>query len=44
MQDTLQHILNISPDIRYVAIYYGGKLVSATRPDLTNASSSESDK
>jgi hypothetical protein len=44
MQGTLQRILNLSIAIRYVAIYYGGKLASATRPDLANASSSESDK
>jgi hypothetical protein len=44
MQDILQRILTISSSIRYVAIYYGGALVSAARPDLANASSSESDK
>lgn len=44
MQATIQRILSISPDVRYVAIYRNGVLASASRPDLANASSSESDK
>jgi hypothetical protein len=44
MQDTIQRILGISPAVRYVAIYHGGVLASAARPDLAGASSSESDK
>lgn len=44
MQDTIQRILNLSSDVRYVAIYRQGVLASASRPDLTSPSSSESDK
>ena len=44
MQDTIQRVLGVSPAVRYVAIYYGGELASAARPDLAGASSSESDK
>lgn len=44
MQATIQRILALSDAVRYVAIYYGGKLASASRPDLVNASASESDK
>jgi hypothetical protein len=35
---------SVSKDIRYVAIYRDGKLSSAARPDLMNASAGESDK
>lgn len=44
MQAIIEKILSLSPAIRYVAIYHGDDLVSAQRPDLPNASSSESDK
>ena len=44
MQDTIQQILGLSPEIRYVAIYRQGILASASRPDLASPSSSESDK
>ncbi len=44
MQGTIQRVLAISPAVRYVAIYHGGELASAARPDLAGASSSESDK
>ena len=44
MQATIQRILSLSPEVRYVAIYYQGILASASRPDLTSPSSSESDK
>ena len=37
-------IFEISPDVRYVATYLGGKLEYSQRPDLVGASSSESDK
>ena len=41
---TAQRILALSPTVRYVAIYHRGTLTTAARPDLSNASSSESDK
>jgi len=44
MQATIQRILKLSSDVRYVAIYRQGILGSASRPDLTSPSSSESDK
>ncbi len=44
MQRIIQRILDLSPVVRYVAIYRDGRLESDTRPDLSNASSSESDK
>jgi hypothetical protein len=44
MQATIQRILDLSSDVRYVALYRQGVLASATRPDLTSPSSSESDK
>ena len=44
MQDTLRRVLGLSSAVRYVAIYHAGQLASAARPDLENASSSESDK
>lgn len=44
MQATIQRVLAISPAVRYVAIYHGGGIASASRPDLAGASSSESDK
>src|SRR5215470_7177939 len=44
MESILKKIFLISPDIRYAAIYVRGKLISSERPDLENASSSESDK
>jgi hypothetical protein len=34
----------VSKDVRYVAIYRGGKLTTESRADLKNASGSESDK
>ncbi len=40
----IQRIFDISPHVRYVAVYRDGRLESATRPDLAHASSSESDK
>lgn len=44
MQDTIQRLFALSPDVRYVAIYRQGTLTSAARPGLTQPSSSESDK
>lgn len=44
MQDILTRVLKLSSTIRYVAIYRNGKLASASRADLSNASSNESDK
>lgn len=44
MHDTIQRVLAVSPAVRYVAIYSGGALASAARPDLPGASSSESDR
>jgi hypothetical protein len=44
LRDTIQRVLGISPAVRYVAIYHGGEIASAARPDLTGAGSSESDK
>lgn len=44
MESLLNKIFLVSPAIRYVAIYVRGKLISSERPDLQNASSSESDK
>jgi hypothetical protein len=44
MQDIIEHILNISPSVRYVALYYEGKLQSVSRSGLSDASSAESDK
>lgn len=44
MHATIQRVLGISPTVRYVAVYFGGELASAARPDLAGASSSESDK
>jgi hypothetical protein len=44
MESLLKKIFLISTDVRYVAIYVRGKLISSARPDLQNASSSESDK
>ncbi len=44
MHATIQRVLGISPTVRYVAVYSGGELASAARPDLAGASSSESDK
>jgi hypothetical protein len=44
MESLLKKIFLISAEVRYVAIYVRGKLISSMRPDLQNASSSESDK
>lgn len=44
MHNTIQRILAISPEVRYVALYQRGTLTTASRPDLSGASSAESDK
>jgi hypothetical protein len=44
MERLIKSILSVSEGIRYVAIYSDGKLISSSREELNNASSSESDK
>ncbi len=44
MQQVIDSILTLSEDIRYVAIYSHGELVTSSRPGTAGASSSESDK
>ena len=44
MESLLKKIFLISADVRYVAIYVRGTLISSERPNLQNTSSSESDK
>jgi hypothetical protein len=44
MEALKEKIFAISKSIRYVAIYSNNKLISSQRPELENASSSESDK
>lgn len=39
----LEKFLALSPEIRYVATNFGGEVRMRSRPDLANASSSESD-
>ena len=40
----LENLLELSPEIRYVATNLGGEVRMRSRPDLANASSSESDR
>lgn len=44
MSSTIERVFGLSPSVRYVAVYRGGELAMASRPDLAGASSSESDK
>jgi hypothetical protein len=44
MENLVKFIFSVSPDIRYVAVYKEGKLITSSRPELLNSSSSESDK
>ncbi len=44
MEALQKKIFAISEDIRYVAIYADGRLLSSERPGIPNPSSSESDK
>lgn len=39
----LDELLNLSPEIRYVATNFGGAVRMSSRPDLANSSSPESD-
>ena len=44
MPDTIAGIFGLSPSVRYVALYRGGHLTMASRPDLAGPSGGESDK
>lgn len=44
MQSLINRVFDISPVVRYVAVYRDGILQSQVRPGLEGASSSESDK
>lgn len=44
METLIDKIFELSGDIRYIAIYQDGRLISSERPDLDNSSSRESDK
>lgn len=44
MLKVIETLLALSENIRYVAIYSHGKLISSKRTGITGASSSESDK
>ena len=44
MSDLHDDVFAISPDIRYVAAAHGEQLKMRSRPDLHNASSSDSDR
>ena len=44
MQSLIEKLFALSDNIRYVAIYSKGQLISTARPNSENASSSESDK
>ena len=44
MSDLHQDVFAISPDIRYVAVADGQQVQMRSRPDLLNASSSDSDR
>ena len=44
MQDLIERVFDLTPDIRYVAAYRNGRLQSAQRPGVAQASTSESDK
>jgi len=40
----IEDLFSLSDDVRYVAVYLDGELVTASRPGTVGASSSESDK
>jgi len=40
----IEDILSLSDDVRYVAVYRDGELVTSSKPGTTEPSSSESDK
>jgi hypothetical protein len=44
IENLVELIFSVSRGIRYVAVYTDGKLVTSSRQDLLNPSSSESDK
>jgi hypothetical protein len=44
MRKLLDEILSLSEEVRYVALYRDGELLSASRPGLKDASAAESDK
>lgn len=44
MEDLIERVFALAPDIRYVAIYRDGQLRSSQRPGIAEASTSESDK
>lgn len=44
MHPFIERLFDLSPDIRYVAIYRNGALVSSERPGLAHTSASESDR
>ena len=44
MQQLIETIFSLSEDIRYVAVYTDGKLISSDKQGVAAASSSESDK
>jgi hypothetical protein len=44
MKKLKEAIFSLSEDIRYVAIYANGDLISSERPDIKNTSNSYSDK
>jgi hypothetical protein len=44
MSDLYEDVFAISPDIRYVAVAHGQQVQMRSRPDLHNASSSDSDR
>src|SRR6201996_3324519 len=44
LQNTIDQILAVSPAVRYVALYRGGRLTSRQRSAVSDASASESDR
>ena len=44
MQQLIETIFSLSEDIRYIAVYTDGKLISSYKQGVAAASSSESDK
>jgi hypothetical protein len=43
-QDIISRVFAVSPAVRYVALYRGGKLTSRQRSEVSSASASESDR
>ncbi len=44
MEQLINDLFRFSDSIRYIALYSEGKLISSSRPGLSNESSSESDR